>query len=151
VEQERAFDFAGRLSVLKFAPSTAAGIYELSKMLAEICADEEQAEWLVTEMRKKFDEWPGPATLRSVHGARFPQNAVHPETWHHDWKSERSCDQCSDIGLFRDRYGTYQRCSCESREFVSEDVIADYNRRLKPTKGLERIGNIIVRRKEPIQ
>jgi hypothetical protein len=151
MEQERALDFAGRLTVLKYAPVTASGIFELSKILAETCTDDEQAEWLVTEMRRRFDEWPGPATMQSIHAARYPQNASQPETWSHTWKSERACNQCSDIGLYRDHFGVYRKCDCEAREFVSDEMIADYNRRLSPRKGLERVGDIVRRRKDPIQ
>lgn len=149
MKPDEAIKYAARLGALKFAPDTPARLASVAEVLAELCADESQAEWLVREMRKRFDEYPGPATLRTVYSGRYGNPDAKDETWSPQWKNERACDQCSDIGLFRNRHAVYQRCSCESGHFATDEMLADLNARLKPGSGLTRVREI--KRKPPGQ
>ena len=64
-------DAAYRLSCLKFFPSHPAGVAEVAATIHEFAENESQVNWLVHEMKARFDEWPGPKTLRAIHCSRY--------------------------------------------------------------------------------
>jgi hypothetical protein len=144
MQADKAIDYAERLSVLKFFPSSAVGILQVSKIIAEICVDESQADWLVSHLQRRFDEWPGPATLCRIWKEQFGPYESADESIPEDWKRERECDECSDLGFFLNRFRVYQKCSCTSAQYVTDEMLADYNKRLKP-RDFVRVSDIKVR------
>jgi hypothetical protein len=68
----------GTLSLMKFFPSDADFRGALVGLLREMCANDEQLEWLAQEMARR-SEWPGPGQMRAIFCARFnPADGVYP-------------------------------------------------------------------------
>lgn len=55
-----------RLSCLKFFPLHPAGVAEVAATIHEFAESEVQVNWLIHELKTRYDEWPGPKTLRAV-------------------------------------------------------------------------------------
>jgi hypothetical protein len=68
---EEAFAIAERMTILKFYPQNPHGISEVALELACMCEEPEQAEWLLETLKSRYDEWPGPRTLRAVYCEKF--------------------------------------------------------------------------------
>jgi hypothetical protein len=51
------------LAALKFFPEKGRVIAEI---IGDMCSTDAQVKWLVREMLRRYDEWPGPATFRYV-------------------------------------------------------------------------------------
>jgi hypothetical protein len=60
----------GRLSCLKFFPPNPQALAEIARILCEICKDEAELNKLTDFLLANHNEWPGPAALREVAGAR---------------------------------------------------------------------------------
>lgn len=72
--------FTDRLTALKYFPSRNQAVAAVASMLVEICPTEEEAARLVAIALERFDDWPGPASLRRLHyeaiASHRPQQAV---------------------------------------------------------------------------
>jgi len=59
------------LILLRFFPTDAAGVASVAELFASICDTEEHARWLVGELRKRCNDWPGPRTVREIYSLRY--------------------------------------------------------------------------------
>lgn len=66
ISRQQAEQSLTKLGLLKFFPSRADVVAEVGRLLNEICADDHEAKSLTAAVVARFDEWPGPVTLRGV-------------------------------------------------------------------------------------
>ncbi len=77
-----------------------------------------QAEWLVAEARREWDEWQGPRALRGIFDQKF--RPVYKEFESFPVPLPPSCEACLDTGVVEqkgivsDRESVYRWCSCKS-------------------------------------
>jgi hypothetical protein len=71
IDVKLAMDASNRLSCLKFYPSHPAGIAEIAATIHDLASDDRQVDWLIHTLKSRYDEWPGPKTLRAVFCERF--------------------------------------------------------------------------------
>jgi hypothetical protein len=90
----------------------AAGCATVAALIEEICANEDEAEWLVREMIENLDRWPGPAQMRKIHRDKY-----HPPPELRDdqprYKRQTGlCEQCAGWGCKQDPSGRWVECDC---------------------------------------
>jgi hypothetical protein len=150
MDLNQAYSLTEELGSLKYFPSSAAAIAKVAEIVADLCRDEKQARKLVDAMCERFDEWPGPVSLRAVYRElfSFPEPSWKPD-WEDDYIPALKCLVCEDVGFHRDPEGLYRRCNCDASRSVSEQMVDDFNkwRVNRRMPGAE----IVIRRKEPIQ
>jgi hypothetical protein len=66
ISRQQAEQSLTKLGLLKFFPSRADVVAEVGRLLNEICADDSEAKGLTVTVLNRFDEYPGPLTLRKV-------------------------------------------------------------------------------------
>jgi len=67
----RTADLLSGLSLLKYFPADDGARLELAKLVASMCADESQVEWLVKRTLSLCSDWPGPLVLRQILCSKF--------------------------------------------------------------------------------
>jgi hypothetical protein len=116
VTQEEAMAFVGELGCLKNFPSwNPAAVDKIADNLARLCKTPAEAQRLVNELTGgRFDEWPGPATVKGVYEELFePQREFFP-TWNPAAQPPApDCEFCLDLGGFEQSLrGPWVQCGC---------------------------------------
>jgi hypothetical protein len=148
VDLNKAFSFTEEMGALKYFPAGAAAIAKIAELVADLCANEKQARRLVETMCEKYDEWPGPVTLRQTYRELF---GIQEPSWKPEYEAPppANCGLCFDNGFHRNEAGILKLCGCDASKSVSHQMVMDFNewerKRAMPT------GEIIVRKKEPVQ
>ena len=70
MDVKTAIRWAAELAALRFFPVGPEGLKAVAKKLAEFCS-EENVPWLVKQVTDRYDEWPGPKTLRAIYSQKF--------------------------------------------------------------------------------
>jgi hypothetical protein len=129
MEIRKAFALSEELGVLKYFPSNSAAVTKIAQLIAELCADEGEANTLIEAMCDRFDEWPGPVTLRQV----YAEVLGPPQT--PSWKPNYCAppppafQACEDKGFHRTEPSNfYRRCDCDAGLQVSDELIEGFNR-----------------------
>jgi hypothetical protein len=121
---EKAEDIVERMAVLKFFPTARRAVSQLIESISEMCSDDDEAEALLTEMLR-LDEWPGPATLRTVHEQ---MNSSKKASWQgFGQKPKVSCQKCGDWGHVAYLPNRRIRCRCESGQLLPDNVLEFIN------------------------
>jgi hypothetical protein len=68
---ERTLEQLSGLIILKFFPADPGARLELAKLVARMCANQDQVEWLVGRTTSLCNEWPGPVVLRQILCSKF--------------------------------------------------------------------------------
>lgn len=77
VDVKRAAKAVSKLTMLKFFPSDPNGQTAIVELCCKMAANVEQVEWLVAQVLRTFNEWPGPAEIRKVFASKFrPQDGI---------------------------------------------------------------------------
>jgi hypothetical protein len=132
VQQKKALEFAGELEVLRFFPSSPKAIGKIAELIAELCADEVQARWLVDDVCKSCNEWPGPALLRERHASRYGKKA-EDQTWPGWEKPATLCAKCGDAG-YTLAADVFEKCDCVAGESLPAKFLELLNQRTKTAK-----------------
>jgi hypothetical protein len=94
--------YTDRLSALKFFPTRSHAVAAVADTLLAVCASESEADRLVAIALERFDDWPGPASLRRLHyeaiASHRPQQAL-PE----------GCGLCRHTGGWRPVFTLIER------------------------------------------
>jgi hypothetical protein len=122
-----AYSFAEELGMLKYFPSNSAAVTKIAELIAELCANEKQARVLVDAMCKRFDEWPGPVTLRQVYQEMLGPVQTPGYTVPFGPPPPSGCGICDDRGFFRTAAKKYRRCGCPSSLGVSDEMLEYFN------------------------
>jgi hypothetical protein len=132
VTQEQALAFVGELGCLKNFPSwNPAAVDKIADNLARLCKTPAEAERLVSELTGgRFDEWPGPATVKAVYEQLFePRKAFVPQ-----WDVTKpppppDCEFCLDLGgIEQTPMGPWVQCGCSrGRADDAADFVAKMN------------------------
>lgn len=133
--------------LMKFFPaSDGIAVGTLAGLLAEYCHDREQVESLVKEMRSRFDEWPGPATLKRIYDELYPPD----REWKHNWGPADPvvCHKCYDIGVII-HVDTVLACECHSGD--EEKAAAMRKRRAETNQNLQQNRKRITKPLETLQ
>lgn len=122
MDEAKAAKYVSELSCLKEFPRTEESRDKIGENIARLCKDESQARVLTDEMTSgRFDEWPGPATLRRIYYELFPSKGDF-EQGSKTWRGESpKCDKCLDFGFFPivgpDRAA---RCECAAGKLLAD-------------------------------
>lgn len=83
-----------------------------------IWSPEDQAQWLVTEVRENWREWTSTADMREVLIRKFSVKEMNPEHQVIELgpKPLIECQVCNDFGHVRGPSGWYEFCGCKSGE-----------------------------------
>lgn len=124
--EEKAFAVVDRLSLLKFFPAGESARIELANLIMEVCRNERHADDVADDVLRKYDEWPGPSTLRYVASCRPVTPEFVPAPTHRpqgEWlEQEESCDACDSLGhVLRD--GHRVRCACKYGQELPQKVL----------------------------
>ena len=65
VDTAKGLEIARQISSLKFFPSDPQALAGIAGIISRMCEDGDKAEALAAVMLDKYDEWPGPRTLRA--------------------------------------------------------------------------------------
>ena len=76
----------GRLSQLKFFPTNEFAQQDIVETIQELCSTDAKAIKLVDLILESYDEWPGPATIRSTYESRVADKKTFGP----------GCEKCDD-------------------------------------------------------
>ncbi len=68
---DRVADLLSGLTLLQYFPADDGARMELAKLVARMCSDESQVEWLVNRTIALCTEWPGPLVIRQILCSKF--------------------------------------------------------------------------------
>lgn len=94
--------YTDRLSALKYFPNRAQAVAAVADLLLEVCQSEAEADRLIAVALERFDDWPGPASLRRLHyeaiASHRPQEAL-----------PQGCDLCRLMSGWRPVFTLIER------------------------------------------
>lgn len=118
-----AIEYARELGVLKHYWTDAA-VVKIGEIIADMCKDGTEARWLVNEIVREYNEWPGPKALKDTYDAHFIKAQANVfKGWGE--KPETLCVRCGDMGTVRPNGARYERCGCTNGRQVEQKYL-DY-------------------------
>ncbi len=112
----KAMEVVGKMAILKFFPSGEKASAQLAEILCEICQSSFEADRLLVGMLERYNEWPGPVSLRELQ--------IHLKHSSSEWpglgaKPPVACEMCEDNG-----HVNGIRCICSAGQTLPEGVLA---------------------------
>lgn len=138
ISHDKAVELAKAFSVLTGYPEFPEALEAVAELLGEICATEEQADWLYREvcLSGRYTRWGGPGWLRDIwageFGPRWP--AYQPPAVEAD--SGPVCESCQSLGHHFDfNSEEHVRCFCIHGQALEQkflDLLNGKRERQKP-------------------
>src|SRR5213083_780152 len=122
------------LGALAEFPTDREAVAVIAEHIADLCSSQWQVDELIREMRR-FDKWPGPATLKNVFDELYPPSSRESRAeWLDDRPEPIECQDCLDLGVL-DWFTNPRPCTCpEGQRRGAAEVRGILKRK---TEGLE--------------